>query len=237
MNALSEVKYTDEDVRRNPNLWGAAVEFLADYQGEFPFLRDCKARVEADIPLTVGMIRGVLNCMRVNPRVRDLPAPISLREEFDGDVIPAAERFVPQKRTCDIAMPHAHSGSDWAFMHYCNGNPRNDGQYSYRLPAKVNGPYTHVTAKSDTSVLIHIAVKVEFEWYPNIYGSGWARPTEMVITTNCRHPYSLRNGLLLDKKIIDKESEEWGLEYCSRCIYDGVHWKAIPETLNCLSND
>jgi hypothetical protein len=62
-------KYTDTDVRSNPDLVGQAYEFLQSYQGEFEFLRDAKHDLEDQGMLPTGIVRGVLNCMRTQPVV------------------------------------------------------------------------------------------------------------------------------------------------------------------------
>jgi hypothetical protein len=69
-------KYTDRDVRENPDFYVTVIDYLEHYEGEFDFLVDCKMRVAMDRELTVGMVRGILNCMRHDPRVTNLPEPL-----------------------------------------------------------------------------------------------------------------------------------------------------------------
>jgi hypothetical protein len=59
-------KFTDEDLRRDPNLYYAATEFLGEYKGDFGFLRQAQQSMRLG-ELTHGVVRGVLNCMRTHP--------------------------------------------------------------------------------------------------------------------------------------------------------------------------
>jgi hypothetical protein len=76
MTGSASHKYTDRDVRENELEMRHFVEsYLERYHGEFEFLIDCKMRVAEGYTLSTGMVRGVLNCMRNDPRVKGLPAP------------------------------------------------------------------------------------------------------------------------------------------------------------------
>lgn len=69
-------KYTDQDVRRNhAALRSLAVRYLDNYVGEFEPLRGALCQLNETSDLTVPTIRLVLNCMRVDSTVRDLPSP------------------------------------------------------------------------------------------------------------------------------------------------------------------
>jgi hypothetical protein len=87
MTGSASHKYTDRDVRENELEMRHFVEsYLERYHGEFEFLIDCKMRVAEGYTLSTGMVRGVLNCMRNDPRVKGLPAPLPPLED-DADVI------------------------------------------------------------------------------------------------------------------------------------------------------
>ena len=60
-------KYTDRDVRELPYLTQIAYTYLDAYQGDFEFLLDAK-RIHYQGVLATATIRGVLNCMRADPR-------------------------------------------------------------------------------------------------------------------------------------------------------------------------
>lgn len=78
---IEDRKYTDRDVRNHPDLGEVVTEYLEAYTGEFEFLIDMRIRALGGHGLTTGMVRGVLNCMRNDPRVRDLPEPIATDDE------------------------------------------------------------------------------------------------------------------------------------------------------------
>jgi len=60
-NAINaEVKFTDEDV--TTDLKQAGISYLATYTGNFNYLVDLKRRNPAK--LSIGQIRGILNCIR-----------------------------------------------------------------------------------------------------------------------------------------------------------------------------
>ena len=168
-------KYTDLDVRRNPDFYGLVIDYLMEYNGDFEFLVSCKTRIEQGVDLSIGMVRGVLNCMWVDPKVTGMPEP--LPEEFDADVIPLPERGQSyrrqpkaHKRVCERTDVHEHKHSDFATMHYCPGIPLVDRKaYSYRLPATIRPGYLFVKAKSPTTFLIHRACSAEVEWLSLIH--------------------------------------------------------------------
>lgn len=68
-------KYTDLDVRSDRTLAPIAYEYLKQYTGEFQFLRECKSYYAEMGRLAHAHIRGVLNCMLADPKVRDMPVP------------------------------------------------------------------------------------------------------------------------------------------------------------------
>lgn len=222
---MTSLKYTDRDVRENQDeLTRVVYDYLFEYQGEFQFLVDCKMRVVSEYDLTIGMIRGVLNCMRVDPRAPSLPDPI----EWGADVIPLHEpqpsrRRYNDKKNCENTEPHQHSQDDFKLIHYCPGRyavTRNEGHFSYKRDAKIHPEYLFVTAKSDSSILVHRATSAEVEWYPHIHEFGWARKPDVILHTNCRYPYYLRNGLLLTPGMVQEYAAEYGLVRCQRCFTD-----------------
>lgn len=70
-------KYTDDDVRANPILWQAAVDYALNYKGRFHFLQECKWELESYGNIGLRKIRGILNCILFNERelVKELPKP------------------------------------------------------------------------------------------------------------------------------------------------------------------
>ena len=216
-------KYTDRDVRENPDFENIAINYLMDYEGEFAFLIDCKMRIASGMGLSVGMVRGILNCMRVDPRAPEIPEP----QIWDGeaDVIPLSERRQPRrygnKVECQKTEPHQHTQDDFRTLKYCPGIyavTRNKGGYSYKLPAQIHDDLIFVTAKSPSSVLVHRAMWAEVEYFPLVHEYGWARPPELIVHTNCKYPYYLRNPFLLKVEDVDKYQAEYKLARCVRCF-------------------
>lgn len=81
-------KYTDIDVRQDPFLLAAAVKYARSYIGEFDFMTAASTIVHDRGTLPIAVARGVLNCMRADPRIaNDLPTPhnghTGLLEKFE----------------------------------------------------------------------------------------------------------------------------------------------------------
>jgi hypothetical protein len=71
-------RYTDRDVREHPELVSVAAGFLYAYGGDYDFLVQAQAVLRANGVMPVATARGVLNCMRADPRVAgSLPIPPS----------------------------------------------------------------------------------------------------------------------------------------------------------------
>lgn len=88
-------KYTDADVRRNRDaLTALAVRYLQQYVGDFTPLLEAKQKVNSYSDLPVPMVRLVLNCMRVDPTVQNLPTPVSVT--FDA-TIKDLKKIVPRR--------------------------------------------------------------------------------------------------------------------------------------------
>lgn len=69
-------KYTDTDVRKDPTLAPIALRYLSEYNGDFEPLVSARALMMAGGRLRNVMIRTVLNCMRHDPSVVNLPVPV-----------------------------------------------------------------------------------------------------------------------------------------------------------------
>jgi hypothetical protein len=215
MDAGTDRAYTDRDVRDHPGYRQAVERYLEGYTGEFGFLVDMKMRAANDVDLTTGMVRGVLNCMRHDPRVTDLPAPTS--EDFDDveNVIPMrskeeraardrhpAGKGLPERRPCPYAGQE--HDSHW----YPDGWPNNSQSRCHGWHAltreyvdvrvRVNRGY----ARGRSSNLIHRTTgEGGGTWYPapghlhveggeHRWGSFWAGVRCTV--------YTLKGPTLLD---------------------------------------
>lgn len=232
MQAGTERKYTDRDVRENPDFQMIVVDYLQKYQGEFDFLVDMKMRLGAGYDLTVGMIRGVLNCMRHDPRVTGLPEPVMTPKE--GKVLqmpPRPEMSRKDTRDCDIEGFHGRHGysndPDWHVYWPCDGKyPINRNDFEVRAFVKVpymmsrSGKLLHKTSGEPGSAW--------FMWRPIFHQWGWRYTQEgepdLYVRTACQYPRIIDNPILVPKgKLEEALDERVGSsanqhELCKRCF-------------------
>ena len=77
---LDGAKFTDDDV--TTDLHQAGLSYLKDYDGNFAFLLDLRMRLIARQILSVGQVRGVLNCIKAEiARQVSVPAEDVIRVE------------------------------------------------------------------------------------------------------------------------------------------------------------
>lgn len=95
-------KFTDRDVRENPALSGLVYSYLSAYQGEFEPLVDAQIQMSRG-PLTVPVVRKVLNCMRADERYVFPPLLPSVRqpERAQSNVVPIR----PAQRKMMLDLP------------------------------------------------------------------------------------------------------------------------------------
>lgn len=238
MNA--QLKYTDRDVRDNPGQMFALVEeYLSNYTGEFDFLVDCKMRVAQGVSLTTGMVRGVLNCMRSDPRIRlQMPAPKVVEDDDEADVVPIR---AARTARCEITEPHEPHGGD-ALTYRCFGIYEIN-RHPYSLPATVKRPY--LIAR--TGQLVHTPASASVHWVPESHaygfvesyfrhGSGAYGSGDLFVKTHCKttihNPFLLTDMqavvLLKTRKQFDKylteldgkrppPSQRKPFAWCGRC--------------------
>jgi hypothetical protein len=231
MTGGPERKYTDRDVRENPDFHLTVIHYLNDYEGEFDFLVDCKMRVAMERELTVGMVRGILNCMRHDPRVTGLPEP---RYPTEGKVL---QMPLPNKKQrsrikdCDIEEFHGPHGRsidpDYYVYHYCEGRyPINRSDFD--KPAVIKVPFM----MSKFGKLIHRVSQEPgdawFMWRPNAHAWGWRYSHEgdpdLYVRTLCHYPRIIDNPVLFDSdnlnvaKMMRVGSSAHQHEYCKRCF-------------------
>jgi hypothetical protein len=71
-------KYQDQHVRDNLVMAvSVATAYLQNYTGDFHVLIELRDRITRGHDLTVVQVRTVLNCMRNDPRIGDLPIPLT----------------------------------------------------------------------------------------------------------------------------------------------------------------
>jgi hypothetical protein len=223
----ADYKFTDRDVRDHPLLVDIARNYLIQYTGDFEFLLDMRRKCEH---LTVPQARGVLNCMRNDPRamtalmeiLRRLPrAPELPAANGDGE-FREDEKVVPfrlrrtsgyGKKTnehCDETQPHHGHWTDR--NNFCPGIPWAINRAVFALPAKVKRKYA--IAKSGT--LIHLVARERHavQWFPrDSHGEGFGR-AELCVRLVCRYPSMLRNPVLTD----ELPEHHWNLKLCPYCI-------------------
>jgi hypothetical protein len=241
-----ELKYTERDVRENPNLYDAAMDYLEEYAGDFEFLLDCKERYLNSIGMSNGMIKGILNCMRVDPRWRgQLPEP--LKPEPLAEVIPMTRksraRTYEEMPECPLKVKgifhhHKRRTVSWGYK-YCYGLYRINREI-YSLPARLH--VNMAVGKSPATNLVHKAVSASFEWLPPHNQEGWLYrgygPT-LWVATGCKYPTILKDPILLRQEHITdynmnmqswKDVSGWykaqkknlvPLLFCLRCFPEG----------------
>lgn len=228
-------KYTDRDVRENQSFYLTVIDYLENYEGEFDYLVDMKMRVAMDRDLTVPMVRGVLNCMRHDPRVSHLPEPLPPQE---GKVLqmPTKNKKNKKRRNrkpCDIVefhKPHGGFGSveEDDPYEYCSGKfaiNRSD----FQVDAILKVPY--VTAV--TGALIHKASEAWYMWRVLPHEEGWRYMShgnrfdgdpDFYVRTICMYPRIIENGWVFDQWKIDEVlAEPIGSSaktrtFCKRCF-------------------
>src|SRR6478735_10697790 len=95
MSGAPERKYTDRDVREDDSLRPIVESYLDTYEGEFDYLVDMKMTWASGRDLTTPQVRGVLNCMRHDPRLNiELPEPL---QPSQGEVVSLVYRRKEKK--------------------------------------------------------------------------------------------------------------------------------------------
>lgn len=213
---IAERKYTDRDVRSDlPAVERIVSDYLESYEGEFEFLVDCKQRLAIGVELTVGMMKGVLNCIRVDARYRgELPA---FDHTYDAEVIPMPRdksgrhpdrRKMP--RNCDIEEYHDQhliGPEEWGHERWrCYGKFELNRE-PYSRAGVVPSQYTGVVAK--TGSMIHgLSGSASILWTPNRHEPGFYEGwngvrTSVEYQTLCMHPRWIKNGILLKGSQVD----------------------------------
>lgn len=227
MSAAPETKYTDRDVRESPDLAEMAVEYVEQYGGEFEYLIDMKMRLAQGYDLTTPMIRGILNCMRHDPRITGLPAPLPPEEGVVVELRPA-KRKKRKSHVWDRENPvpcneiKSHDAHTWRpdgeHYEWCNGVPWAINRLSsIYLPAQVKLPF--VVARSGK--LIHRVGPTDHwvEWWPNRHEWGFNRilQPELTVKLVCKYPSVLRQPLLLTAERAEQIIEVCELDWCRHC--------------------
>ena len=232
------IKYTDRDVRENPDFVELAERYLESYEGEFQYLIDCKMRVQMGISLTTGMIRGVLNCMRVDPRAPEMPAPKQFPQDEESNVV-SIERprrlgvrkksIYADRETCPLynaGIFHRHKKFTGEYLNQylsCRGLYRINRAGIVTMKAKVKWPY--MVAMSG-SIIHKVGNEAYTKWHVPQHEYGWyfLQP-DLVVRSQCQGTtLVLKNPRLLEKpEAKDTRPRTTGnpLPLCSRCFPEG----------------
>lgn len=173
----AERKYTDRDVRENPELKEIALRYLNVYGGDFEPLVNAQGMLAAGGELPTNIIRVVLNCMRHDrDYAADMPQP-------EAKVIQMPKTKKQKKRSwrdkwdvpCgneELHQSHKYERDgedDW----YCTGVGLNRGEHGMVLiKASIKVPY----AKAKSGKMIHLVDEFGdnyFKYTPNQYGPGY----------------------------------------------------------------
>lgn len=149
---MSAERYSDADVRAKPSLMAMAVMYAQQYRGEFDYMQAASAAANATGTLPIAVARGVLNCMRADPRVAEslpeamAPDPATWRSNpfnpFEGwheeDRAPATvSKLHVVKKPARIMVPvRAKFPFIWNPMRW-----ENAAKYSYHIISKQSCGY------------------------------------------------------------------------------------------------
>ena len=218
---LLEHKYTDRDVRENANFYDAAIRYLDQYSGSFDFLIMCKQRLAMEEDLSVGMIRGVMNCMRADPRVTGLPEP-GQYSEHEAQVIPM-KRPDKKKRgfkyECDRTDLHdAHPSTDTVWS--CGGIYAINRDVNTLMKASIHSEYPYFAARGGRLIHTIQPVLTRTEWWPpsrHEFGFATDRFPTLWVGSACVYARGTKCPILL------KGDEALGMQlfgertFCNHC--------------------
>lgn len=221
-----EVKYTDRDVRENEQLVLLAIEYVENYTGDFQYLIDMKMRMASGAGLTTPMVKGILNCMRADPRVTGLPSPLPPEEGVVVELRPKKEkrkRYVSNIECPDVENRVEHDGhsyEDDERRGYCRGWHRiNRDHQGVDMAVKIHRPYALARGGS----MIHLVGDMDrcaIRWYPNPHAWGFRdRDPDLMVKTACKYPSFLQNPQTLTvyqaECVLELNTENIG--WCRHC--------------------
>lgn len=247
MSFAPATRYSDRDVRENTELFDIAARYLQSYRGDFEYLQDCQRHYTVNGSLTVAMTRGVLNCMRNDPRVAgDLPAPKYGAPDTEATVTPIDRKKknkrknkgrrggINNPRQCEKPESHrAHSWDD--HNEWCNGVPFAINREGTYVPARFKPGVKFVLARGGK--MIHgIAPEGNhgFVWVPKQNEYGWLHEdwelfpfrVDLDVKLICKYPSWLRNPYLLRESDILRDGLHHGdlyvTPFCRHCFPEGI---------------
>lgn len=233
---MTDRRYTDRDVRENPLLAELAGQYLEAYQGEFPFLADCKARLAVDGKLSTPLVRGVLNCMRADARVQGMPEPLEQAVDLGAEAKPARTRKHRRAPECtreDIHSNHYVEDSRYAYRGVCPGKYELNRE-NYSRPAVFKGLVIGAKAGklhrpiTEREAALQAMQRSWVEWRVNPHEPGFLQDPILSVRPACLKPYIVRVHVsagtlgkaleLLSVPLPNKKPRE----LCKRCFPDGM---------------
>lgn len=149
-----DYRYTDRDVRENPELMEAALQFVSGYGGDFEFLVAARQSAAEAGSLPVPFARGVLNCMRTDisgiSLLRVTNARIALREPEQE-----IEPFSPHVRQHQPRYP-VDLKVRWRLPYIMSTHPKAE--------------LVHILS-SERSSIRYWPARDEYQWMPKAYCS------------------------------------------------------------------
>lgn len=241
----AELKYTDRDVRENPDFERLAQEYLRQYAGEFEYLIDMKMRDAQGMSLTVGMVRGVLNCMRHDPRVTGLPEPkpseygVVIDMEEERPRRQRGKRWFGGQDECNNSEPHDEHDYEMelnrrgeVYYYRCpgvylinRGITDEDGYWSgdVAMPARIKVPF----ALARGGKLIHRVIPEQsfFVWSAIPHAWGYRR-VRLSVKTLCQYPSYLWDPYLVGFAVTEEQAEILAWADRRKCPHCQVIWEA-----------
>lgn len=236
MSAAPGIKYTDRDVRENEDLTDEVYRYVRGYTGEFQFLVDAKMALERDQYLPVPVVRGVLNCMRVDPRVAGtLPAPLPPKDaeqviKLEPERRKRRKPWIGDDITCekvDQRIEHGgHGYENDKEAGFCKGwHLINRDPDKMVHVAKLKVPF--VMARG--GFLVHAVMPIS-EAYPEVawykwngerhdwgfyeYGNG---PADLTVKLACKYPSYITRGVLLTEQQAISQVTNCMRRLCPHC--------------------
>jgi hypothetical protein len=234
VSGAPETRYTDRDVRENADLIDRAYAYVEAYTGEFQYLIDMKMRIASGSTLTTPMVKGVLNCMRADPRVTDLPQPLPVEEAVVVEMRPKREkrkRYVGRIECPQVAAQIEHGYHTYETVHEtgsCEGFHFINREYEVDMKVVIKRPFV----KARGGRMIHLVGDMNrcaIRWFANQHSWGfcldWKEEfprLDLLVKTACKYPSYLRNPLLMDEAIAEfflfpVAGEDQLTEWCPHC--------------------
>lgn len=232
-------RYSDRDVRENPDLRELAIDYINKYGGSFNPLLRIKlhlARGGSVDGLNTVQIRTILNCMRHDVAVAaHMPAPqfpyTPPREGEDPfrtyspdpearQVIELPRQRDPRKGKQDCGNPDSHEYHGLGTGTWCEGVPFgiNRTRGTVRTQGRLK---TMKFAATRSGALVHkLTGEARLLWRPYPHDWGFVdHPVGVIVKTNCKNPSWIQDGhLFMEEPVHLYIDEVFAKKRCQRCF-------------------